>query len=135
MDELQQQIEQVVDAILDDYKQERDIDRMEYFRQPDKDVIIDIIEKPCFEYNATTGVVTAKVGDLAEDAKAYCAVYRVLDGGARKLMNVESKDVAAGGENVNFTAIATPDYAYEIKCFMWYEGTMQNVIDAVVFPQ
>ena len=44
-DTLQIQIEQVVDAILDDYKQERDIDRMEYFRQPDKDVIIDIIEK------------------------------------------------------------------------------------------
>ncbi|MBQ3252320.1 MAG: serine acetyltransferase [Oscillospiraceae bacterium] len=45
MPQLEQQIEQVVDAILADYRQERDIDRMEYFRQPDKDKLIDIIEK------------------------------------------------------------------------------------------
>ena len=45
MDKLEQQIENVVDAILADYKLDRDIDRMEYFRQPDKDVIIDMIEK------------------------------------------------------------------------------------------
>ena len=45
MSKLEQQIEQVVDTILEDYRMDRDIDRMEYFRQPDKDVIIDIIEK------------------------------------------------------------------------------------------
>ena len=45
MSKLEQQIEQVVDTILADYGQERDIDRMEYFRQPDKDKLIDIIEK------------------------------------------------------------------------------------------
>ena len=45
MSKLEQQIEQVVDTILEDYRLDRDIDRMEYFRQPDKDKIIDIIEK------------------------------------------------------------------------------------------
>ena len=45
MSAIEQQIEQVVDAILEDYRQDRDIDRMEFFRQPDKDKIIDIIEK------------------------------------------------------------------------------------------
>ena len=42
---VEKQIESVVDAILADYQQKRDIDRMEYDRQPDKDSIIDIIEK------------------------------------------------------------------------------------------
>jgi len=45
MSAIEQRIEQVVDAILEDYRQDRDIDRMEFFRQPDKDKIIDIIEK------------------------------------------------------------------------------------------
>ena len=42
---VEQQIENVVDTILEDYRANRDIDIMETFRQPDKDVIIDIIEK------------------------------------------------------------------------------------------
>ena len=45
MTPIEQQIEKVVDAILLDYRQERDIDRMETRRMPDKDAIIDIIEK------------------------------------------------------------------------------------------
>ncbi len=42
---IERQIENVVDTILEDYRSDRDIDRMEVFRQPDKDLIIDIIEK------------------------------------------------------------------------------------------
>ena len=38
-------IESVTDSIMADYSAGRDIDRMEQQRQPDKDVIIDIIEK------------------------------------------------------------------------------------------
>ena len=38
-------IEQVVDLILKDYSAGRDIDKLEAFGQPDKDVIIDVIEK------------------------------------------------------------------------------------------
>ena len=45
MTPIEQQIETVVDAILCDYRQERDIDRMQTRRMPDKDAIIDIIEK------------------------------------------------------------------------------------------
>ncbi len=45
MSEIQQQIESVVDTILEDYGNNRDIDRVEYFRQPDKDVIVEIIDK------------------------------------------------------------------------------------------
>ena len=45
MSKLEQQIEQVVDTILADYGQDRDIDRMEYHRQPDKDKLIDMIAK------------------------------------------------------------------------------------------
>ena len=45
MSAIDRQIENVVDTILEDYRGERDIDRMEIFRQPDKDVIIDCIEK------------------------------------------------------------------------------------------
>ncbi len=45
MSTLEQQIEGVVDAILEDYRLDRDIDRMDYARQPDKDKIIDIVEK------------------------------------------------------------------------------------------
>ena len=45
MSAIEKQIENVVDTILEDYRSDRDIDRMEVFRQPDKDVIIDIIDK------------------------------------------------------------------------------------------
>ena len=45
MSAIEQKIENVVDAILEDYRLERDIDRMEQFRQPDKDAIIEMIEK------------------------------------------------------------------------------------------
>ncbi len=45
MTPIEQRIEGVVDAILEDYRNGRDIDRIEQSRQPDKDVIIDIIHK------------------------------------------------------------------------------------------
>jgi len=45
MTPMEQQIEQVVDTILSDYSSGRDIDRMEQLRRPDKDAVIDIIEK------------------------------------------------------------------------------------------
>ena len=45
MSAIERQIENVVDTILEDYRNDRDIDRMEVFRQPDKDVIIDVLEK------------------------------------------------------------------------------------------
>ena len=38
-------IESVVDNILADYGRNRDIDKIELYRKPDKDVVIDIIEK------------------------------------------------------------------------------------------
>jgi len=41
----EERIEAVVDAILQDYRGGRDIDKIEQLRKPDKDVVIDIIEK------------------------------------------------------------------------------------------
>ena len=45
MASVDQRIEAVVDTILKDYSGNRDIDKMEQSAQPDKDVIIDLIEK------------------------------------------------------------------------------------------
>ncbi len=45
MEKLEKQIDMVVDAILEDYRGSRDIDAMESGTQPDKDVIIELIEK------------------------------------------------------------------------------------------
>ena len=45
MDSLEQKIEGVVDAILEDYRHERQIDKMDILKLPDKDVVIDVIEK------------------------------------------------------------------------------------------
>ena len=45
MSPIEEQIESVVDSILEDYQGGRDIDKMELFKKPDRDVIIDIIEK------------------------------------------------------------------------------------------
>lgn len=45
MTQIEQQIEQVVDSILEDYRHDRDIDKIELHRRPDKDVVTDIIEK------------------------------------------------------------------------------------------
>ena len=45
MTTIEQQIEGVVDTILEDYCHGRDIDQMDHSRQPDKDTVIDIINK------------------------------------------------------------------------------------------
>lgn len=45
METFEQKIEAVVDTILEDYRCGRDIDKMESFRRPDKDVVVDIIAK------------------------------------------------------------------------------------------
>ena len=45
MKPIEQQIEALVDTILGDYQNGRDIDRLDLFRQPDKDIVIDIINK------------------------------------------------------------------------------------------
>ena len=42
---IEQQIENVVDSILSDYGSSRDIDKLELYRRPDRDVVIDIIDK------------------------------------------------------------------------------------------
>ena len=41
----EQEIESIVDTILEDYLHGRDIDRIDLFKQPDKDIIIDMIGK------------------------------------------------------------------------------------------
>ena len=45
MTPIENQIEGIVDSILEDYRQDRDIDKMDLFGQPDKAVIIDMINK------------------------------------------------------------------------------------------
>ena len=45
MEKLERQIEYVVDDILTDYQKGREIDQMEASRQPDKDAVIDVLEK------------------------------------------------------------------------------------------
>ena len=45
MTPFEQQIEGVVDQILADYRHGRDIDQMDIFRHPDKDVVVEIIGK------------------------------------------------------------------------------------------
>ncbi len=41
----EEKIESVVDAILQDYATDRDIDKIELHRKPDRDAVIDVIEK------------------------------------------------------------------------------------------
>ena len=45
MNEIELQIENLVDTILSDYQQGRDIDKMDLKRHPDKEVVIDMIGK------------------------------------------------------------------------------------------
>ena len=45
MTQFEQQIEGVVDSILADYHHGRDIDQMDIFRHPDKDVVVELIGK------------------------------------------------------------------------------------------
>ena len=45
MPSIESKIEGIVDSILEDYRQGRDIDRIDLFKQPDKDIIIDMIHK------------------------------------------------------------------------------------------
>ena len=45
MDTFEQQVAGVVTDILADYRQGRDIDQMEIFRHPDRDVVVELLEK------------------------------------------------------------------------------------------
>ena len=42
---IEEQIENVVDTILEDYQNHRDIDKIDFLRHPDKEAVIDIIHK------------------------------------------------------------------------------------------
>ena len=60
------EIEDIVDFILEDYTHGRDIDRIDLFKQPDKDIIIDMIDKlrrivfPGYFTEKTYRIYTAK---------------------------------------------------------------------------
>ena len=45
MDSVEKKIEAAVDALLEDYHHGRDIDRIDLFRHPDKETVIDIVRK------------------------------------------------------------------------------------------
>ena len=45
MTKFENEIEGIVDLILEDYTHQRDIDRIDLFKHPDKDIIIDMIDK------------------------------------------------------------------------------------------
>ena len=45
MNPIEQQIEGIVDSILEDYRHGRDVDKLDPFQHPDKDVVIDMIGK------------------------------------------------------------------------------------------
>lgn len=45
MTPIEQQIEGIVDSILQDYQNHRDIDKLNPFQQPDKTIVIDMIDK------------------------------------------------------------------------------------------
>ena len=45
MTPIEKQIESVVDSILEDYQKQRAIDKLEVYRHPDKEIIIDMIGK------------------------------------------------------------------------------------------
>ena len=47
MDTIEQRIEGVVDSILEDYRQQRDIDRLDALHHPDTDTVTEIITKLC----------------------------------------------------------------------------------------
>ena len=45
MNHFEKRIEDVVDQILEDYRQNREIDHMDIFRHPDRDVVVELIHK------------------------------------------------------------------------------------------
>ena len=45
MNHFEKQIEGVVDRILEDYRLDREIDQMDIFRHPDRDVVVELIDK------------------------------------------------------------------------------------------
>ena len=66
MAELEHKIEALVDELLLDYQQGRDIDRLEHYRHPDKEIIVDVTEKllrilyPGYSHDKTYRIYNAK---------------------------------------------------------------------------
>ena len=44
-DKAEEQLKEITQEIMDDYKQGRDIDKMNVFDQPERDVVVDIVNK------------------------------------------------------------------------------------------
>ena len=56
---IEEQMETLVDRLLLDYDHGRDIDQMELFRNPDRDVVIGVLENfgaSCFPATSETGI-------------------------------------------------------------------------------
>lgn len=97
MSPTQKNIEQVVDLILEDYAGGRDIDRLEAAGQPDKDVIIDVIEKlrrivfPGYFHDKTYRIYNAKhnlsmlIEDVMYNLSRQVALVLPADQDAEKL--------------------------------------------------
>ena len=101
MSTVEKQIEGVVDAILEDYRQARDIDRMEFARQPEKEKIIDIIEKlrrivfPGYFRDQTYQIYNAKhnLSMLIEDVMFHLTqqISRVFQGEGQSEQEAQEK--------------------------------------------
>ena len=101
-----------------------------------KTVTISVEAPTVFTFSVSSGKVTptATIEALGSDAKVSCALYKVLENGTKKLMGINSAVLAAGQTRVSLNEITIPTtYDYELKCFMWYKGTMKNVIPAVIW--
>lgn len=98
MTPIEQNIEAVVDAILEDYRHGRDIDRIEPLGQPDKDVVIDIADKlrrivfPGYFKEKTYRIYNAKhnLSMLIEDVMFHLnrQIELVLQGSAQQSQQI-----------------------------------------------
>ncbi len=101
MPPVNEQIEQVVDLILEDYRGNRDIDKMESSRLPDREVVEQLIQElrrivfPGFAKEKNYRIYNAKhnLSMLIEDVMFHLSqqIALVLQGGGMEQMPAESK--------------------------------------------
>ena len=101
MTPIAQEIEAVVDSILGDYRNGRDIDQLDLLRQPDKDIVIDIIHKlrrivfPGYSRDKNYRIYNAKhnLSMLIEDVMFNLTrqIALILQGGGEETAAAEEK--------------------------------------------
>ena len=97
MNSMNEQIESVLDLILEDYRHDRDIDKIDFSRHPDKEIVIDIIHKLRRKYGTPCADILEYLEKAKQDAKIHILPIGAISIGQEGKVLADIKGMAKAG--------------------------------------